>query len=171
MLSMEGAARSASYVRAGELRERRRREVACDDGGGFSPVALDHALHPRHFGPAQQCDGHVRITGPCGDTMEFWVTLREASIERVSFVTDGCGASRACGSMAVTLAEGRLLDQALTLEQAEILDALGGIPAESEHCALLAATTLRAACRECLPHQAGGHAEVLTGEISREEGS
>ena len=30
--------------------------------------------------------------------------------------------------------------------QADMLQALRGIPVESEHCALLAATTLRAAC-------------------------
>lgn len=75
------------------------------------------------------------------------MSLHGDLVERVSFVTDGCGASRACGSMAVTLAEGRCLEEALSLEQAEILETLGGIPRESEHCALLAATTLRAACQ------------------------
>jgi hypothetical protein len=34
----------------------------------------------------------------------------------------------------------------MEIAQADILQALGGIPAESEHCALLAVSTLRAAC-------------------------
>lgn len=135
--------------------------LACDNEGGFSAVARDHAVHPRHHGHPQHWDGHARVTGPCGDTMEFWVNLGGRSVEHVSFETDGCGASRACGSMAVTLSEGRLLDDVLVLEQAEILEALAGIPTESEHCALLAATTLRAACQECLRDRPGTRAQDL----------
>jgi nitrogen fixation NifU-like protein len=78
--------------------------------------------------------------------MEFWVTVREGRVEHVSFTTDGCGSSLACGSMATTLCRGRQISDARDIRQADILQALRGIPAESEHCALLAATTLRAAC-------------------------
>ncbi len=145
--------------------------MTCDDAGSFSARALDHALHPRHYGPAQECDGHVRIKGPCGDTMEFWVSLRDGVLERVSFVTDGCGASRACGSMAVSLAEGRSLEEALQLEQAEILAALGDFPAESEHCALLAATTLHSACRACQGRDTAGNGPAEAGANEEKEGS
>jgi nitrogen fixation NifU-like protein len=86
------------------------------------------------------------MTGPCGDTMEFWVTVEEGYVKRVSFTTDGCGSSLACGSMATTLCRGRQIGEAMEIAQADILQALGGIPAESEHCALLAVSTLRAAC-------------------------
>jgi NifU-like protein involved in Fe-S cluster formation len=48
--------------------------------------------------------------------------------------------------MATTLCRGRGVDEAMRIEQADILGALRGIPAGSEHCALLAANTLRAAC-------------------------
>jgi nitrogen fixation NifU-like protein len=114
---------------------------------GFSAVARKHAMYPRHYGLVDGWDGHARVTGPCGDTMEFWVSVCEGRVECASFTTDGCGSSRACGSMAVTLCEGKSLPEAMGIEQADILQALGGIPTESEHCALLAATTLRAACR------------------------
>lgn len=114
----------------------------------FSALAWDHALRPRHYGMPSDWDGRARITGPCGDTMEFWVSLRADNVDRVSFVTDGCGSSKACGSMAVTLAEGRYLAEVVTISQADILAALGGLPKESEHCALLAASTLRAACED-----------------------
>lgn len=108
-------------------------------------VAREHAVHPRHYGPLTEFDGHGRITGPCGDTMEFWVAVCEGRVERVAFVTDGCGSSRACGSMATTLAEGKRLKEAAALRQQDILDALGDHFPE-EHCALLAANTLKAAC-------------------------
>jgi nitrogen fixation NifU-like protein len=73
--------------------------------------------------------------------------------------------------MAAALATGRRLDEALQLEQAEILEALGGIPAESEHCALLAATTLRGACRECLSREATGSNQASATHKPQEEGS
>lgn len=37
----------------------------------FSEVALDHAMRPRNHGPLAHYDGHARITGPCGDTMDY----------------------------------------------------------------------------------------------------
>jgi Mrp family chromosome partitioning ATPase len=43
------------------------------------------------------------------------------------------------------LAAGRAIAEAAQIDQAEILAALGGLPKESEHCALLAANVLKAA--------------------------
>jgi Mrp family chromosome partitioning ATPase len=113
-----------------------------------SPTVIDHAQAPRNRGPLATFTGHARITGPCGDTMEFWVLVRDGTVEKVSFVTDGCGPSLASGSMATCLAEGKPLDQAAAIGQRDILKALGGLPMEVEHCALLAANTLMAACED-----------------------
>ena len=121
--------------------------MAGDREPGLSAVARDHAMYPRHFGPPQSWDGRARVTGPCGDTMEFWITVEEGCVKRISFTSDGCGPSLACGSMATTLCRGRRIGEVLEIRQAaDILQALRGIPTDSEHCALLAATTLRAAC-------------------------
>lgn len=113
----------------------------------FSPLAREHASNPRNYGPLVQFDSHGRVTGPCGDTMEFWIVVGKDRLERVSFTTDGCLSSRACGSMTTTLAQGRSLEDAAALDQKTILDALGGQFPE-EHCALLAANTLKAACMD-----------------------
>jgi Mrp family chromosome partitioning ATPase len=120
------------------------------DLGKFSATARDHAVHPRHHGPLEVFDGHARITGPCGDTMEFWLLAPRGKVEKVSFVTDGCGPSLASGSMATCRVEGKRVEDAAALRPKEILDALGGLPPESEHCALLAANTLKAACEDYL---------------------
>jgi len=128
--------------------------MADDHEPGFSAVARDHAMYPRHLGPPQSWGGRARITGPCGDTMEFWVTVEDGCVKRVSFTTDGCGSSLACGSMATTLCRGRQIGEAIEIKQENILQALRGIPAESEHCALLAATTLRAACENACSESA-----------------
>ena len=52
--------------------------------------------------------------------------------------------------MATELAVNRPLGEAGFIEQADILEALGGVPKDFEHCALLASNTLRAAIREYL---------------------
>ena len=82
--------------------------------------------------------------------MEFWLLVRGGRLESVGFATDGCGWSRACGSMATCLAEGMSVGEATAIGQQDILRALGGLPPEVEHCALLAANTLKAACENSL---------------------
>ena len=113
--------------------------------GQLSAAAAGRADRPRNYGPLPDFDGHVRITGPCGDTMEFWIAVENGRVARIGFTTDGCGPSRAAGSMATELALGKPLDDAARICQADVLGGLGGLPAESEHCALLAANTLKAA--------------------------
>jgi len=119
---------------------------------GYSETAADHANHPRNLGPITPFNGHARITGPCGDTMEFWLYARNDRVINVSFDTDGCGSSMACGSMATCLAQGKFLTEAMRLRQKDILSALGGLPENVEHCALLAAKVLRAACDDYRLH-------------------
>lgn len=116
----------------------------------ISPTVIDHAQAPRNRGPLAAFTGRARITGPCGDTMEFWVLARRGVVEQASFITDGCGPSLASGSMATCLAQGKPVGEAAAIGQREILDALGGLPAEVEHCALLAANTLKAACEDAM---------------------
>jgi nitrogen fixation NifU-like protein len=111
----------------------------------LSPIVRDRAHQPRNYGPLYPCDGHAQVTGPCGDTMEFWIRVYESRIVAIGFTTTGCGTSRAAGSMATELALGQSLERASCIEQADILQALAGLPAESEHCALLASSTLKAA--------------------------
>ena len=110
---------------------------------------------PRNYGPLSQFDGHARITGPCGDTMEFWVQVSEQRIANVGFTTDGCDPSRAAGSMAAELAIGKLPTEAAQIEQADILTALDGLPEELEHCALLASNVLKAAIEDLESRKAG----------------
>ena len=117
--------------------------------------ASEHFEQPRNYGPLSQFDGHARITGPCGDTMEFWVQVSEQRIANVGFTTDGCALSRTAGSMAAELAIGKPPTEAARIEQADILTALGGLPEESEHCALLASNVLRAAIEDLKNGKAG----------------
>ncbi len=118
----------------------------------FDQPRADSGPFPENYGPpAKDFSGHARITGPCGDTMEIWLlTNEQGTVADARFTTTGCGSSRSAGSMAARLAVGRTLADARQIEQADILEALGGLPADSEHCALLASTTLKAAVDACV---------------------
>jgi Mrp family chromosome partitioning ATPase len=105
---------------------------------------------PLNFGPLRGAAGNARVTGPCGDTMEFWFGIRDGRVSRVTYTTDGCGHSVAAGSAAARLAEGRTVEGAAAVSQADVLEAVGGLPEDSRHCALLAADTLRAALADHL---------------------
>lgn len=116
----------------------------------FSPMVVEHSNYPRNIGPLEDPDGNARITGPCGDTMEIWLKVKEGRIEKATFLTDGCGPSHACGSMATCLMEGKTVEEATAVSQVDIIKALDGLPEEVQHCALLAANTLKAACNDYL---------------------
>jgi nitrogen fixation protein NifU and related proteins len=111
------------------------------------------AKDPRNRGPLDILNGHGKITGPCGDTMEFWVNVQTGKIEKVSFTTTGCAPSLAAGSMTTCLAEGKTVKEAKTITQKDVLDALESLPEDHQHCALLAANTLAAACDDYLTKQ------------------
>ncbi|MDI9570908.1 MAG: iron-sulfur cluster assembly scaffold protein [Pseudomonadota bacterium] len=120
------------------------------DQEDLSPQVIEHARRPRNKGILPVYNAEGRITGPCGDTMAFWLEVRDGMVKNASFYTTGCGASLACGSMATCLVRGMSVATAASLSQKDILDALGGLPPETEHCALLAANTMRAACENYL---------------------
>ncbi len=116
----------------------------------YSEAVVEHSMNPKNVGEIEDADGFAKITGPCGDTMELWLKLKGETIQEAGFLTSGCGTSIASGSMVTELAKGQKLSQAQKISQQDVLDALGGLPEESEHCALLAADTLKAAIRDYL---------------------
>ena len=116
----------------------------------YSESVIEHFLNPRNLGKIQVADGFGRVTGPCGDTMEICLKMEDGKVKDAAFWTDGCGPSIASGSMVTELIKGRSIGEAQKITQDDLLDALGGLPEESLHCALLAANTLREAIKDYL---------------------
>jgi nitrogen fixation protein NifU and related proteins len=114
----------------------------------YSPEVVERWLRPRNWGAIEKPDGFSKITGPCGDTMQITLKVDSDRVTEVRYITDGCATTIASGSMATELAQTKTLDEALDINEDTILEALGGLPWESEHCALLAASVLRAAIRD-----------------------
>lgn len=116
----------------------------------YTETVIDHFLNPRNVGEIQNADGFGRVTGPCGDTMEIWLKIKNGTVAEANFLTDGCGTTIVSGSIVTELVKGKTIPQALKINQEDVLDALGGLPEDSVHCALLAANTLREALKNCL---------------------
>ncbi len=114
----------------------------------YSEKTINHFLNPRNLGEIPAPDGFGRVTGPCGDTMEIYLRVRDSRIINASFWTDGCGPSIASGSMVAEMAKQTTVGEAQRISHQDVLTALGGLPEESEHCALLAANTLKEAIKD-----------------------
>ena len=125
-------------------------EIMADMWSTYTKTVVDHALNPRNVGSMTYADGFGRVTGPCGDTMEIWLRVKNGTIAQATFWTDGCGTSIAAGSMVTELVSGKAIAEGLRITQQDVLDALGGLPEDSIHCALLAANTLKKAVRDYL---------------------
>jgi len=96
----------------------------------------------------EDANGFARITGPCGDTMEIWIKVNDDIIIKSNFMTDGCDTAIASVSMITELARGKNIAEAQRISEQDVLNALGGLPDKSKHCALLSANTLKAAIRD-----------------------
>lgn len=116
----------------------------------YGQKAFERWLDPSHMHPMENHDAHGRITGSCGDTMEIFLKFEDGRVGEASFLTDGCGPSMICGSLAAELAIGKEPDEIREITAETILDTLGGLPEEDVHCASLAANTLQVALHNYL---------------------
>ena len=114
--------------------------------GPYNPVVMDHFKHPRNMGEIETPDGVGEATNPvCGDTMRLFIKVDMNRIVEVSFLTFGCGAAIAASSMLTEMIKGKSLDEALTISDQDIVQALGGLPPTKVHCSVLAEKAVQAA--------------------------
>lgn len=111
----------------------------------FDDLVAAIEARPKNFGPMKDASAHAKIKGPCGDTVEVWLRIDGGRIRKASFLSDGCAHSVACCSTAVRMAEGMRQEEAAEISQESILAAVGPVPVDHQHCALLAANTIKAA--------------------------
>jgi len=119
----------------------------------YSETIVSYGIDPSNYGAIPDPDGYAKITGPCGDTAEMFVRMRNGTVEQVTFNTDGCMFSIAACSVAAEMAEGKPFPRCVGINQSAILKRLEKMPADHEHCALLAAMTLQKALRQCIDKQ------------------
>ena len=119
----------------------------------FGTAAFQRWHNPLYMGTMQDPDGHARVHGKCGDTMEIFLKFDGEQVQEALFQTDGCGSSIACASFAAELARGKTPDQILEISGDSILKELGGLPMDQQHCAFLAAETLQTALHDYMMRQ------------------
>ncbi|HLB73411.1 MAG TPA: iron-sulfur cluster assembly scaffold protein [Sedimentisphaerales bacterium] len=112
---------------------------------GYSQKFKDEFLNPKNIGKLEHSDSHVRITGPCGDTVEMWLAVEDGKISDIRFMTDGCGATITCASYVTGAAKGKTIEEALRIEPEDVVEYFEELPDEHKHCAKLAVMTLTAA--------------------------
>jgi len=115
----------------------------------YSEVVLDHLQHPRNVGIIEDADGVGKMGSPvCGDLMEIYIEVQDSRIADVKFRTFGCGAAIASSSMLSEMAKGKTLEEALSITDEQVAQALGGLPEQKLHCSNLAASTLHRAIED-----------------------
>lgn len=112
----------------------------------YSPQLIDHFEHPRNVGELPCADAHVRIENPaCGDILELAIKVNAGRIADVRFRAKGCVPAMACASALTELAKGKHPQEASRISKAQLVAAVGGLPAASGHAAQLAIDALRTA--------------------------
>lgn len=84
----------------------------------------------------------------CGDIMRMYLKIKDDKIEGVKFETFGCGSAIASSSMATEMIKGKTVEEALSLTNKEVVDALGGLPAHKLHCSVLAEEAVKSAAKD-----------------------
>lgn len=87
-------------------------------------------------------DGYGKKTGDCGDTVEFYLSVKDDIVESVSFMVNGCLNTNAAANTVARLAEGKSIDVAWEIKPEDIADYLETLPEGHFHCAELAAGAL-----------------------------
>ena len=117
---------------------------------GYSSTAIEYILRKVNVGKIEDPDAHAVYTGPCGDTMEIFLKIEPdyKVIKAAKFQAVGCAGALACGSALTKMIKGKTIEQAEKIDEEDVMNWLGGIPAQKIYCACLAKRTLRNAITE-----------------------
>jgi nitrogen fixation NifU-like protein len=122
----------------------------------YSTKVMEHFAHPRNVGEMENPDGVGHVGNPvCGDIMEMYIKVKDNVITDVKFKTFGCGAAIATSSMATEMIKGKTIEEALTLTNKAVAEALDGLPPVKMHCSVLAEEAVKAAIDDYLKKKTG----------------
>ena len=113
----------------------------------YSDKVMDHFRNPRNVGVLEDANGVGEVGNPvCGDIMKMYLKINDDEIiEDVKFETFGCGSAIASSSMATQLIKGKSVEEALSLTNKAVAEALDGLPAHKMHCSVLAEEAIKSA--------------------------
>ncbi len=115
----------------------------------YSEKVLDHARNPRNQGEMDCPDAVGEISNPdCGDSTVIYLKVENNIIKDIKFETFGCVAAVASSSMLTEMVKGKTLEEALSITEMNVAEALGGLPEKKIHCSLIGVGALNNAIKE-----------------------
>lgn len=119
----------------------------------YSNKVLDHFTNPRNVGTLDKSKKNVGtglVGAPeCGDVMRLQIEVDEESgvIKDAKFKTFGCGSAIASSSLATEWLKGKSVDEALKIDNMDIVEELA-LPPVKIHCSVLAEDAIKAAIKD-----------------------
>ncbi|MBK9335516.1 MAG: Fe-S cluster assembly scaffold IscU [Lewinellaceae bacterium] len=119
----------------------------------YSTKVLDHFQHPRNVGVLDKSSKNVGtglVGAPeCGDVMRLQIEVDEETglIRDAKFKTFGCGSAIASSSLATEWLKGKSVDEALKIDNMDIVEELA-LPPVKIHCSVLAEDAIKAAIKD-----------------------
>jgi len=116
----------------------------------YSEKVIDHYSEPRNVGSLDKNNTNVGtglVGAPeCGDVMKLQIEVNPETNEIVDakFKTFGCGSAIASSSLATEWVKGKSIDQAMSIQNTEIVEELS-LPPVKIHCSVLAEDAIKAA--------------------------
>lgn len=119
----------------------------------YSDKVIDHYQNPKNVGTLDKGKNNVGtglVGAPeCGDVMRLQIEVDEESgvIKDAKFKTFGCGSAIASSSLATEWLKGKTVDQALAIDNMDIVEELN-LPPVKIHCSVLAEDAIKAAIND-----------------------
>ena len=115
----------------------------------YSEKVMDHFQNPRNVGKMEDASGIGEVgNAKCGDIMKMYIKVENGIIVDAKFNTFGCGSAIATSSMATEMIKGKSVEEALTLSNKAVVEALDGLPTHKIHCSVLAEEAVRAVVKD-----------------------
>lgn len=119
----------------------------------YSEKVLEHFKHPKNVGTLNKDAKNVGtglVGAPeCGDVMRLQIEVDDATgvIRDAKFKTFGCGSAIASSSLATEWLKGKSLEEAMTIDNMDIVEELA-LPPVKIHCSVLAEDAIKAAIKD-----------------------
>ncbi|MFO0468228.1 MAG: Fe-S cluster assembly scaffold IscU [Bacteroidota bacterium] len=116
----------------------------------YSEKVLEHFQHPKNVGTLDKSKttvGTGLVGAPeCGDVMRLQIEVDPSTqtIIDAKFKTFGCGSAIASSSLATEWLKGKTIEQALTIDNMDIVEELA-LPPVKIHCSVLAEDAIKGA--------------------------
>ncbi|EQB87185.1 nitrogen fixation NifU-like protein [Clostridium punense] len=120
----------------------------------YSDKVMDHFTNPRNVGEIKDASGIGEVgNAKCGDIMKVYLKIEDNVVVDAKFKTFGCGSAIASSSMATELIKGKTVDEAWTLTNKAVAEALDGLPPVKMHCSVLAEEAIHKAINDYRKNQ------------------